>query len=224
MPAHPHPSGYLPPQNGQEIMGCPFGAACNKFGEILQIVLLLVQTHRRIETTSGMSCRIHLELVFCNAFFSPSTELIVFLRVLWHVTDNYTCLWILDLRHKLRNILTRTTILQRSRGYIRPSLFTHIPYQSPHSLKLSNMPATAYSWIPHCYLPTRRSDHIDADVYQSVVPDPYAWLEKDGYEVERWVTSQEAARSFLDSHPDRAQLEKEIRASTDGEKVSFLTM
>jgi prolyl oligopeptidase len=91
------------------------------------------------------------------------------------------------------------------------------------------MPVTASSWISHCYPPTRRSDHID--VYQSEahgevkVPDPYAWLEQDGEERERWLASQEAlARSFLDSHPDRARLEEEIRASTDYEKVSFLTM
>jgi prolyl oligopeptidase len=82
------------------------------------------------------------------------------------------------------------------------------------------------SWMPHCYPPTRRSDYID--VYQSEaqgkveVPDPYAWLERDGDERKRWLASQEAlARNFLDSHPDRARLEEEIRASTDYEKVSF---
>jgi Prolyl oligopeptidase, N-terminal beta-propeller domain len=87
----------------------------------------------------------------------------------------------------------------------------------------------AASWIPHCYPPTRRSDHID--VYQSEaqgrvkVSDPYAWLEKDGEERERWLASQEAlARNFLDSHPDRARLEEEIRASTDYEKVSLSTL
>jgi prolyl oligopeptidase len=65
-------------------------------------------------------------------------------------------------------------------------------------------------------------------VYQSgirgevKVPDPYAWLEKDGEERQKWLTSQEAlARDFLDAHPDRGRLEEEIRASTDYEKVSF---
>jgi prolyl oligopeptidase len=88
------------------------------------------------------------------------------------------------------------------------------------------MPVTTFSWIPHCYPPTYRSDHID--VYQSEaqgevkVPDPYAWLEKDGEERKRWLASQEAlARKLLDSHPDRAMLEEEIRSSTDYEKVSF---
>jgi prolyl oligopeptidase len=88
------------------------------------------------------------------------------------------------------------------------------------------MPVTPYSWIPHSYPPTRRSDHID--IYQSEaegqvkVPDPYAWFEKDGEEKQTWLASQEAlARTFLDSHPDRVRLEEEIRASTDFEKVSF---
>jgi hypothetical protein len=83
------------------------------------------------------------------------------------------------------------------------------------------------SWTQHCYPPTRRSDHID--LYQSEangevkVPDPYAWLEKDGEETERWLVAQEAlARDFLDGFPDRLKLEEEIRASTDYEKVSLL--
>ncbi len=87
----------------------------------------------------------------------------------------------------------------------------------------------ASSWIPHCYPPTRRSDHID--VYQSEaqgevkVPDPYAWLEKDGEEKERWLASQETlARNFLDSHPDRPRLEEEIKSSTDYEKVSLFDL
>jgi hypothetical protein len=121
-------------------------------------------------------------------------------------------------------------VLRRLRSHIRPSslrLFTHISY---HSLKffsprLRDM-SVATSWTPHCYPPTRRSDYID--VYRSEaqgkveVPDPYVWLEKDGEERGRWLASQEAlARNFLDSHPDRARLEEEIRASTDYEKVSF---
>jgi len=88
------------------------------------------------------------------------------------------------------------------------------------------MPATASSWIPHCYPPTHRSDHID--VYQSEaqgevkVQNPYEWLEKDGEERKQWLASQEAlARKLLDSHPDRAMLEEEIRSSTDYEKVSL---
>jgi Prolyl oligopeptidase, N-terminal beta-propeller domain len=91
------------------------------------------------------------------------------------------------------------------------------------------MPVTASSWIPHCYPPTHRSDHID--VYRSEaqgevkVPDPYAWLERDGEERKRWLASQESlARKLLDSHPDRAMLEEEIRSSTDYEKVSLLTL
>ncbi|KAI9511293.1 prolyl oligopeptidase [Russula earlei] len=85
------------------------------------------------------------------------------------------------------------------------------------------MSVTTAPWRPHCYPPTRRSDHFDT--YQSetkgevTVPDPYVWLEKDGDERERWLTSQEAlARNFLDALPDRARLEEEIRASTDYEK------
>lgn len=95
--------------------------------------------------------------------------------------------------------------------------------------RLRSMPETAFSWIPHCYPPTYRSDHID--VYQSEaqgevkVPDPYAWLEKDGEERKRWLASQEAlARKVLDSHPDRAALEEEIRSSTDYERVSSLIL
>lgn len=81
------------------------------------------------------------------------------------------------------------------------------------------------AWTPHCYPHTHRSDHVD--VYRSgasgevKVSDPYAWLEKDGEEQEKWLAAQEAlARNFLDAHPDRIRLEKEIRASTDYEKVS----
>ena len=88
------------------------------------------------------------------------------------------------------------------------------------------MPVTPYSWTPHSYPPTHRSDHID--IYQSEaegqvkVPDPYAWFEREGEEKQKWLASQEAlARTFLDSHPDRVRLEEEIRASTDFEKVSF---
>lgn len=88
------------------------------------------------------------------------------------------------------------------------------------------MTVTTSSWIPNCYPPTHRSDHID--VYRSEakgevkVPDPYGWLEKDGEERQKWLASQEAlARNFLDAHPDRVRLEEEIRASTDYEKVSF---
>ncbi|SRR6266436_3894830 len=121
-------------------------------------------------------------------------------------------------------------VLRRSPGYIRPSsLFTRISYQLPFAPRLRNMPLTASSWIPHCYPPTHRSDHVD--VYQSEaqgeakVPDPYAWLEKDGEERKLWLASQEVlARNFLDSYPDRARFEEEIRSSTDYEKVSFLTL
>lgn len=91
------------------------------------------------------------------------------------------------------------------------------------------MPVTASSWMPYCYPPTHRSDHID--VYRSEakgevkVPNPYAWLEKDGEERQKWLASQEAlARNFLDAHPDRVRLEEEIRASTDHEKVSSLAL
>ena len=89
------------------------------------------------------------------------------------------------------------------------------------------MPVTTSSWAPHCYPPTRRTDHID--LYQSEangevkISDPYAWLEKDGEERERWLAAQEAlARDFLDAHPDRSILEEEIRASTDYERVSII--
>ena len=120
-------------------------------------------------------------------------------------------------------------LLRHSPGYIRStSLFTHISYHSS-APRLRNMPMTASSWIPHCYPPTHRSDHID--VYHSEsqgevkVPDPYAWLERDGEERERWLASQEAlARKFLDSHPDRATLEEEIRSSTDYEKVRIFIL
>ncbi|KAH9978264.1 prolyl oligopeptidase [Lactifluus volemus] len=85
------------------------------------------------------------------------------------------------------------------------------------------MPLTTSSWTPHCYPPTRRSDHFD--LYQSEargevkVPDPYEWFEKDGEEREKWLVAQEAlARDFLDLHPDRSRLEEEIRASTNYEK------
>lgn len=116
------------------------------------------------------------------------------------------------------------------RSCIRPSsLFSHIFHQSSLVSRPKNMPVTSSSWIPHCYPPTRRSDHID--VYRSEakgevkVPNPYAWLEKDGEERQKWLASQEAlARDFLDAHPDRVRLEEEIRASTDCEKVSFLTL
>ena len=107
-------------------------------------------------------------------------------------------------------------------------------YNRPRRSHISCQPSFApsismseFSWIPHCYPSTHRSDHVN--VYQSEtqgevkVPDPYAWLEKDGEEREQWLVSQEAlARKFLDSHPDRAMLEDEIRSSTDYEDVSFL--
>ena len=118
-------------------------------------------------------------------------------------------------------------VRQRLRGYIRPSsLFSHTFHQSSLVPRPKNMPVTASSWIPHRYPPTHRSDHID--IYGSEakgevkVPDPYAWLERDGEERQKWLASQEAlARNFLDAHPDRVRLEEEIRASTDYEKVSF---
>ena len=113
-------------------------------------------------------------------------------------------------------------VLRRLPGYIRSTS----PFFAPG---LRSMPVTAFSWIPHCYPPTHRSDHID--IYQSEakgevkVPNPYAWLEEDGEERKRWLASQEAlARKLLDSHPDRALLEEEIRSSTNYEKVSFLTL
>ena len=118
-----------------------------------------------------------------------------------------------------------SVVTSRSRSRIM-SLSSHTSHRSPFALKLRDMPTTASSWIPHCYPPTHRSDHID--VYQSEakgevkVPDPYAWLEKDGEERQKWLASQEAlSRNFLDAHPDRVRLEEEIRASTDYEKVSF---
>jgi hypothetical protein len=104
--------------------------------------------------------------------------------------------------------------------------FLH-PHRSPAALRHRNMASSssALAWTPHCYPHTRRSDHVD--VYRSAasvevkVSDPYAWLEKDGEEQEKWLAAQEAlARNFLDAHPDRIRLEKEIRASTDYEKVS----
>ncbi|KAF8264309.1 prolyl oligopeptidase [Lactarius quietus] len=64
------------------------------------------------------------------------------------------------------------------------------------------MTSSSLAWTPHCYPPTRRSDHVD--VYQSgagvevKVSDPYVWLEKDGEEQEK--------------------LEQEIRASTTTKK------
>ena len=91
------------------------------------------------------------------------------------------------------------------------------------------MTSPSLAWTPHCYPPTRRSDHVD--VYRSgadvevKVSDPYVWLEKDGEEQEKWLAAQEAlARNFLDAHPDRIMLEEEIRASTDYEKVSTSLM
>jgi Prolyl oligopeptidase, N-terminal beta-propeller domain len=103
------------------------------------------------------------------------------------------------------------------------------PHLSPVSLRLRNMTSPSLAWTPHCYPPTRRSDHVD--VYRSgagvevKVSDPYVWLEKDGEEQENWLAAQEAlARNFLDSHPDRIRLEEEIRASTDYEKVSSSLM
>lgn len=108
---------------------------------------------------------------------------------------------------------------------IASSLYPHRP---PLSL-LRNMTSPALAWTPHCYPPTRRSDHVD--VYRSgaggevKVSDPYAWLERDGKEQEKWLAAQEAlARNFLDAHPDRIKLEEEIRASTDYEKVSSSLM
>jgi Prolyl oligopeptidase, N-terminal beta-propeller domain len=107
------------------------------------------------------------------------------------------------------------------------SLSGRIPYQYSLFPSLRIMPLTTSSWTPHCYPPTRRSDHFD--LYQSEargevkVPDPYEWFEKDGEEREKWLVAQEAlARDFLDLHPDRSRLEEEIRASTNYEKVSFL--
>jgi Prolyl oligopeptidase, N-terminal beta-propeller domain len=116
-------------------------------------------------------------------------------------------------------------VLLRTRAYIRLSALSgRISFQSSLSHRPRNMQSIS-SWAPHCYPPTRRSDHID--LYQSEtngevkVPDPYAWLEKDGEEKERWLVAQEAlARDFLDAFPDRSKLEEKIRASTDYERVS----
>ena len=91
------------------------------------------------------------------------------------------------------------------------------------------MTSPTLAWIPQCYPPTRRSDHVD--VYRSgargevKVLDPYDWLEEDSEEQEKWLAAQEAlARNFLDANPDRVRLEEEIRASTDYEKVSTSLM
>ncbi|KAF8548935.1 hypothetical protein OG21DRAFT_1422158 [Imleria badia] len=80
-------------------------------------------------------------------------------------------------------------------------------------------------WTPNQYPPARRSDHVD--VYESKkqgqvrVPDPYQWLEQNTDETDAWTSAQDAfTRAYLDKNPDRAKLEKEIRANTDYEKLS----
>lgn len=83
---------------------------------------------------------------------------------------------------------------------------------------------TPTPWTPDQYPPARRSDHVD--VYKSEtqgqvrVADPYQWLEESTDETDAWTSAQDTfTRTYLDKNPDRARLEKEIRANTDYEKV-----
>ncbi|KAI9456943.1 prolyl oligopeptidase [Boletus coccyginus] len=80
-------------------------------------------------------------------------------------------------------------------------------------------------WTVNQYPPARHSDHVD--VYKSEkqgevrVADPYHWLEEHSDETDAWTSAQDAfTRNYLDKNPDRAILEKEIRAHTDYEKFS----
>src|SRR6185503_18533125 len=61
------------------------------------------------------------------------------------------------------------------------------------------------------------------DNYQGVdVVDPYQWLEGDDDEVKAWSDGQNRyARSILDARPDRAALEKEIRAIIAAPVVTY---
>lgn len=79
-------------------------------------------------------------------------------------------------------------------------------------------------WAVNQYPPARRSDHVD--VYKSEkqgevrVADPYHWLEEHSDETDAWTSAQDAfTRNYLNKNPNRAILEKEIRAHTDYEKV-----
>ena len=83
---------------------------------------------------------------------------------------------------------------------------------------------TPTPWTPNQYPPARRSDHVD--VYKSKkhgdvrVADPYQWLEEPTDETDAWSSAQDAfTRTYLNKNPDRAKLEKEIKANTDYEKV-----
>ncbi|KAG9313061.1 prolyl oligopeptidase [Chiua virens] len=57
------------------------------------------------------------------------------------------------------------------------------------------------------------------------VADPYQWLEENTGETDAWTSAQDAfTRAYLDKNPDRAKLEKEIRANTDYAKFSPPTL
>ena len=105
---------------------------------------------------------------------------------------------------------------------------THRPFslfRSTASLAHTMAPTP---WTSNQYPSARHSDHVD--VYESKkqgqvrVPDPYQWLEQNSDETDKWTSAQDAfTRVYLDKNPDRAKLEKEIRANTDYEKVRSTT-
>lgn len=134
-------------------------------------------------------------------------------------------------RQSVSNPTTRDTTLLSLTRFLTRSHPRH-PQSPPSRITLDLSRSTASlartmtptPWTPNQYPPVRRSDHVD--VYKSEkqgqvrVPDPYHWLEEHTDETDAWTSAQVAfTRNHLDKNPDRTQLEKEIRANTDYEKV-----
>jgi hypothetical protein len=74
------------------------------------------------------------------------------------------------------------------------------------------------------YPPARRSEHVD--IYKSLakgeveVHDPYNWLEKSSPETDQWINEQvSVSRAYLDSDPNRTELEKQFMQNMDYIKV-----
>jgi prolyl oligopeptidase len=84
-------------------------------------------------------------------------------------------------------------------------------------------------WIPNCYPPAYRSDHVDvykSEKYGSVsIPDPYQWLERNDEETDKWTTAQAAlTKEYLGKYAGGQQLEDEIRKNMDYAKVKAVPL
>lgn len=95
------------------------------------------------------------------------------------------------------------------------------------SRSFSRMPQMAplkTPWKAQSYPSSRRSDHVDTykseKLGQVQVPDPYNWLEQNTPETDAWTTEQaEFTRKYLVQNPQLEDLERQLRANFDFEKV-----